>query len=196
MKNRDWSKVKKALYKLQEQDYLLLSANASERSICHKLATYLQEQFADYNVDCEYNLNIENENHHKMIHLLTNEYAAIRSKVSKRRATLLTGVKCLDICVFPDIIIHHRNKTKSNNIIIEIKKSNNMFEARYDELKIIKYTDEHSELHYTTGLFMVLPVKEDIDKPIKVDEYKNGIKIHSYEVPIQTRTRIQRTNRA
>ena len=46
-----------ALSELIERDSFLFEADANERSITHKLAEYLQAQFQDWNVDCEYNRN-------------------------------------------------------------------------------------------------------------------------------------------
>jgi hypothetical protein len=40
-------------------DAWLLEKDLSERSITHKLAEYLQPLFLNYNVDCEYNGNVE-----------------------------------------------------------------------------------------------------------------------------------------
>jgi len=49
--------VDRALTKLLQNDSLLVELNANERSITHKLAEYLQLEFAAWNVDCEYNRN-------------------------------------------------------------------------------------------------------------------------------------------
>jgi hypothetical protein len=48
-------KVKYCLLKLKRRDKYLLEKDLNERTITHKLATYLQEQFQELNVDCEYN---------------------------------------------------------------------------------------------------------------------------------------------
>jgi hypothetical protein len=49
------AKVSSAIDKLMANDRLLLQYDANERSISHKLAEYLQLEFTDWNVDCEYN---------------------------------------------------------------------------------------------------------------------------------------------
>ncbi len=56
----EWEDVKarltEAMRDFLREDHELLSVNASERSMTHKLAEHLQEKFGDkWHVDCEYN---------------------------------------------------------------------------------------------------------------------------------------------
>jgi hypothetical protein len=48
-------KVKCSINKLMEFDDFLLEKDVNERSITHKLAEYMQQEFKDWDVDCEYN---------------------------------------------------------------------------------------------------------------------------------------------
>jgi len=48
-------KVSNAILRFLEKDGLLLEIDANERSISHRLAGYLQEEFLGWDVDCEYN---------------------------------------------------------------------------------------------------------------------------------------------
>ena len=48
-------KVEFCIRQLLRNDRHLLEIKADERSIAHKLAEYLQQQFRDWHVDCEYN---------------------------------------------------------------------------------------------------------------------------------------------
>ena len=48
-------KIKNAYRKLLKNDSCLLAVDANERSITHRFAIYLEDEFPDYNVDCEYN---------------------------------------------------------------------------------------------------------------------------------------------
>ncbi len=49
-------KVQNAIELLLNHDKFLLERDVNERSISHKLASYLQEEFGnEWNVDCEYN---------------------------------------------------------------------------------------------------------------------------------------------
>jgi hypothetical protein len=72
-------KVEVCIRQLFKNDYQLLENDAHERSISHKLAEYLQQQFPDWHVDCEYN------KHYIKIKKLNNKI------------------------VYPDIIVHIRN---------------------------------------------------------------------------------------
>ena len=63
-----------------------------EMAISHKLAEYLQDEFQDWNVDCEYNRDMD-------------------------KVKYLDGTKRF----IPDIVIHKRS-TNKNLIIVEVKK--------------------------------------------------------------------------
>ena len=54
-------RVKYALSELLRYDKWLLTRDASERCIVHKLAIYIEKYFKKYDVDCEYNSNVEND---------------------------------------------------------------------------------------------------------------------------------------
>ena len=88
-----------------KNDSFLVENDASERAIAHKLAEYLQKEFPEWHVDCEYNRNMDQV---------------------KRRADR-TGF-------IPDIIVHLR-ETQSNLIVIEVKKSNGEYNDEEQRLK-------------------------------------------------------------
>ena len=68
----------------------LLQLNANERSITHKLAEYLQREFSDWNVDCEYN--------------------RLGAAIKRLPAPEAIGSDDEDgRTIFPDIIVHRRN---------------------------------------------------------------------------------------
>ena len=48
-------KIKNAYRKFLKNDSCLLAVVANERSITHRFAIYLEDEFPNYNVDCEYN---------------------------------------------------------------------------------------------------------------------------------------------
>ena len=94
------------LLKLKKNDWKLLKSDVNERSITHKLAIYLQENFPNFDVDCEYNRDGLDP---KMLNLPV-------SNILDNDTEAKT--------VFPDIIIHERG-TKNNILVIEVKKSSN-----------------------------------------------------------------------
>jgi hypothetical protein len=129
-------KVETAICLLKKNDVFLLQNNVNERSISHKLAEYLQAQFKSWHVDCEYN----------------RDNARAKSlNLPKRNAP----DDDLDArTVFPDIIVHHRN-TSENLLVIEIKKSNNSEDDKFDRKKIKAFI---KDLKYKYGLFIKFQV--------------------------------------
>ena len=146
---------------LFDNDNWLLKHNLSEQCITHKLAEYLQKIFTDYNVDCEYNGNIENDSERKKISIVKSEL---------RKKGLLTEKEVEEIDkefaerrVFPDIIIHRRGSNEFNLCIIEVKKSNSSISPEYDEIKLKSYTSDNfgNNLKYQLGIFIILIIKKD-----------------------------------
>ena len=130
-----FTKVKEALIVLFGQDHDLLHADASERSITHKLAEYLQRQFRGLNVDCEYN----------------------------RRGHEVKKLEAHD--VLPDVVIHRRLQDTDNLLVIEVKinkkrRSASQGEIDKDRKKLERFTSESGNYKYALGLFMLFDVKE------------------------------------
>lgn len=116
-KNAIARKVHKALQILMERDIALIRDDANERSISHKLAEYLQQQFKQWHVDCEYN----------------------RDGFGPKRLNLnVTATSSDDTharTVFPDIIVHKR-KTRANLLVIEVKKASSPVRNNFDLMKL------------------------------------------------------------
>ena len=125
-------KVKNSLDILIRNDFFLLISDVNERSISHRLAVYLEHQFKDWDVDCEYNRD------HKKIKRLK-----LKPKELKSDDTEATTV-------YPDIIIHKRDK-EDNLLVIEIKKSTNHQSEDFDLEKLRAYREE---LEYRHTLFL------------------------------------------
>ncbi|MFZ5808046.1 MAG: hypothetical protein ACOY16_02090 [Chloroflexota bacterium] len=126
-------KIIRAICNLYQRDPELIQENVNERSITHKLAEYLQDEFPEWHVDCEYNrrgnqvkrLSIENWN------------------VSPEDTEAKT--------VFPDIIVHKR-LTNQNLIILEVKKVRGN-ENTHDIDKLCAFTRDPN-YSYCLGLFL------------------------------------------
>jgi len=137
MKKAKFLQVKKrvtnALNLLYKNDHFLLENNLNERSITHKLAEYLQKEFPDWHVDCEYN-----------------RYADIRKMLNLPKDTI--NWDDLEAkTIYPDIIIHHRN-TNDNLVVIEVKKSNSQIDRTFDENKLIAFT--RNPYYYQLGILV------------------------------------------
>jgi len=113
--------LEEALEQLKDQDSYLFNVDASERSLTHKLAEYIQARLpVGWNVDCEYN---RNKGHTKRL-------------IQKLRETAEPPETYAEIVV-PDIIVHKRGNHESNLLVVEIKKSTNQYsEGRVDKEKL------------------------------------------------------------
>jgi hypothetical protein len=126
--------LNRAIDLLLKRDKELLVLDANERSITHKLAEYLQAEFKDWHVDCEYNRIREAAKH---IHLPSGEVRPDDTNA---------------ITVFPDIIVHKRN-TPENLLVIEVKKSTNPQGEEFDVSKLHAFK---AELGYRHAAFVRL----------------------------------------
>ena len=140
------SRIFTALDILYKNDSFLLGSNVHERSISHKFAEYLQQQFEGWHVDCEYNL------HGIGTKRLPRECNGIRKEY-----------------VYPDIVIHHRN-TNDNLLVIEIKPRASIEVNECDNAKLVEFTRLDGEYADQAGLFIGF---NGINQP-QVIWYKDG----------------------
>jgi len=145
--------VVEALQNVLKNDPYLLEHDINEPTISHRLAVYLEGRFPGFNVDCEYNGNVDADSGRKYIHILKD--------IAKQLGILREGEEnqeVLDRCVFPDIIVHKRgyNGSDNNLLIIEIKKSSNKNNGAWDNEKLSRFTSsEHgNRFNYKYGLFV------------------------------------------
>ncbi len=131
-------KVNGALKKLKEIDHVLLEINVNERTISHKFAEYLQNEFADFSVDCEYNRHLDMK---KILDVPKDpiNWDDVESKT-----------------IFPDIIVHQRTNDKGNLLVIEMKKSSNRVDRQFDMSKIQAMM--MTPFNYQFGLFIAINV--------------------------------------
>lgn len=128
--------VLRAIRHLLVNDDHLFQHDVHERSITHRLACYLQEEFREWHVDCEYNRDCESKDDIK------------RDSNDKKR-----GRK-----IYPDIIVHKRGETQ-NLLAIEAKKEKrktrrrDIGDADRDKLRKLLERYEHA-------LFLSLIVSE------------------------------------
>lgn len=177
-------KVENAICKLFKRDRYLLQNNLNERTIAHKFAMYLQEEFIDYDVDCEYNKNVDEKNGAKNIYILEEELDELRSSIkyvaSKRHEeTKKLKQEFAVISIYPDILVHKRGNNERNLLIIEIKKSTNLTDREFDFKKLQCYTEksEHNKLHYKYGLFIEFITGQKEPGISDMIWYSNGCRI-------------------
>ena len=141
------ARVKNACDRFTTQDSKLLDFDASERSMTHKLAEYLQQEFPGWDVDCEYNRDIQKPK--------SMPWEGCSHLPYKRRRIL------------PDIVIHKRGSDE-NLIVIEAKKSNNRNKSNHDSCKMKVYK---SLLGYRFGYFVTFPIGKGTSSSLDVTEF-------------------------
>jgi len=156
------------------EDFHLIEHDLSEQSISHKLAEKLQWLFPKYNVDCEYNGNVFEDNGKKRITILKNELR--NKKLLRENEEDLSHEICRS--VFPDILVHVRKENKSNLLIIEMKKSSNSTSREYDTMKLKAYTNNYygNQLEYQLGVLVEINTTNDKGN-YEFELYKNGTTI-------------------
>ncbi len=92
------SAVEASIQRLIRHDTHLLDENVHERAITHRLGSYLQDEFPEWHVDCEY------DHDHDVSKWL-------RTPTEQR--------------VLPDIIVHRRGTNAHNLLVIEVKTTSN-----------------------------------------------------------------------
>lgn len=133
-------KVKHAIDHLFRYDEALFRLDVNERSISHKLAAYLQDEFeGEWDVDCEYNRrNHDNENIKKKLMGLPGFTARVGVDDMKAQT------------VYPDIIVHHRDNNE-NCLVIEVKKTSNARGKNFDLEKLRAFKQQ---LNYEHTLYL------------------------------------------
>ena len=141
------------LQQVLDNDRYLLEHDINEPAISHRLAVYLETQFDDFNVDCEYNGNVDADSRRKYIRIL--------GETAERLGKLDENANNQDLvyrCVFPDIIVHKRgqNGSENNLLIVEVKKSSNPDTGEWDAEKLSRFTSSEYENHfnYQHGAFV------------------------------------------
>ena len=137
-------RVNRSIYELYERDYDLIKLDVNERSITHKLGEYLQQQFPDWNVDCEYNRK------GKATKEIREEIGTVQSDDTEGRT------------IYPDIIVHLRN-ADNNLLVIEAKKNVKHIDD-IDRIKI-EYLIECDDFNYQYGCWISF-MKKGILMPI------------------------------
>ena len=156
--------LKSCIQELFTKDLLLIANNVSERSITHKLAEYLQHKFPQYNVDCEYNRNLQNgKGRPKSIWLIKERSVReLKNKYNDTVGSLISKEEVLsDVTSYPDIIIHQRGLNSNNILIIEVKKSNSIIGDDYDISKLNAFTSLGQVYKFKFGAF----IKFNMDPP-------------------------------
>lgn len=140
-------KIQAALTKLCANDEVLLMQGSSERSICFRLGLYLQEQFPEHVVDCEYNRTSGHTSTRKDFIKRLRLQDAVRALAHRGSKMSSTD----EVSVFPDIIIHRREDSEQNLLVIETKKSTSDVSYDFDWHKLKAF---QNQLRYRFAVFL------------------------------------------
>jgi hypothetical protein len=135
--------LRDSIRKLFVDDTLFFSKdyNIHERTVAHRLATYIEKSFPRFDVDVEYNRMRD--------HYGLKDFENI---ISKRLVLRDINGEEQTKNVYPDIIVHKRNQ-QENLIVIELKFSWKNNKKDLDFKKINAYMEQ---LHYRYGVYIEL----------------------------------------
>ena len=124
-------KVQQGLDLLYKHDEYLLTFNASERSITHRLGIYYQSVFKGFDVDCEFNINLGSP---KRMSIRPEDFI-------KRMAVLLRK----------DEAVGELSKALLANEDLSAKELHNVYDQLTDETRIF-YDEEFDVVYFTLTL--------------------------------------------
>lgn len=141
------AKVRLAVDKFRQKDKALIQVDANERSISHKIAQYLQEQFEGdgWHVDCEYNRYGGGDKKDAILFEELGAWLHTEVPITDEDAT----------SIYPDIIVHRR-QTSHNLLVVEVKKSTTTSRSKLDIQKLEALTTKRYKYKYQLGLHLII----------------------------------------
>ncbi|MGA7809152.1 hypothetical protein [Bradyrhizobium sp.] len=114
----------------------LFEKDLGERALTHRLAVYIERQFAGFDVDCDFNRLGERT-------------------LRLPKATIVSTDDTLGKSIFPDIVVHQR-EVPDNLLAIEVRKAANHQPLDHDRHKLRALTDPHLWFAYRIGVLLIL----------------------------------------
>ena len=130
------NKVIAALQEFYAQEKFLLERDLGERTITHRLAVYVERQFAGWQVDCNYDRLGERT-------------------LRLPHGTIVSTDDHLAKSVYPDIVVHQR-EIPNNLLALEVRKASNHQPVEHDQHKLQALTDPHLWFAYRIGVLLLL----------------------------------------
>lgn len=146
--------VELAIGQLIQNEGGILRRGLNELNLSNHLAFYLMPYFSDYDVDTEYNGDINKPNDRKALDIARNRIEAVRQTPNAQNNYKLR----------PDIIIHVRETNEHNLVVIEVKKDSHPKHLKdFDLIKLehltINYLGNH--YNYDLGIALILGTNEN-----------------------------------
>ena len=129
-------KVVAALKEFYAREAFLFLQDLGERTMTHRLAVYLEQQFSSFEVDCNY------------------DRLGVRT-LRLPHGTIVSTDDHLGKSIYPDIVVHQR-EIPNNLLAIEVRKANNHQPIEHDEQKLNALTDPHLWFAYWIGVLLTL----------------------------------------
>ena len=129
-------KVAVALSEFYARETHLLEKDLGERTLTHRLAVALENQFPEWNIDCDYN------------------------RLGERtwrlpKASIVSTDDQLGKSIYPDIVVHRRAMPE-NLLAIDVRKASNHQPPEHDRHKLRGLTDPHGWFAYRIGVLLTL----------------------------------------
>lgn len=131
--------VSNAIHSFLRKEGTLLAIDINERSLTHKLAEHLQSVFGEWDVDCEYNRDI-------------NDVKRLPSP------TVTNTADTEGSTIYPDIVVHQRRQP-NNMLVIEVKKTGSRIlddAVRRDIEKLKGLTSTTGQYQYRCGIYLYI----------------------------------------
>jgi hypothetical protein len=142
------NKLVAAIGEFYAHETFLLERDFGERALTHRLAVYVERQFAGWEVDCEYDRLGERT-------------------LRLPHGTIVSTDDHLAKTVFPDIVVHQR-EVPNNLLAIELRKASNHQPIEHDHLKLRALTDPHLWFAYLIGVLLTVARESVIRSEIYV----------------------------
>jgi hypothetical protein len=144
------NKVLGALGEFYARETHLFEKDLGERTLTHRLAVRLEEQFPGWQVDCDYNRLGERT-------------------LRLPKGTVVSTDDPLGKSIYPDIVVHQR-EIPNNLLAVEVRKAANHQPPEHDQHKLRALTDPHLWFAYWIGVYLVLGRKSVVS-----DVYRGGV---------------------
>ena len=162
-------KINTAIKKFIASEKDILVRKLNERTLSNRLTDYLRPLFNDYNVESEYNGDMDKPNDRKALEIARNKIIEIGYKPNTKNNYKIT----------PDIIIHIRNTNTQNLVVIEVKKDiSPKNDKSFDLIKLQHLTINYEGNHYNyrIGIAIILGTGKKAGE-MEIFYYQNGNRV-------------------
>lgn len=167
-------RVRNAIASFLANDADCLARGLNEVNLSANLAFHLKNEFKEYNVDAEYNGDIDKPNDRKALMIAKSRMSELKRDTSQDDSYNLR----------PDIIVHKRGTNENNLVVIEVKKDiHPKLEKEYDLIKLEHLTINYLGNHYNYRLGIALELGTDKNVgSFKETIFKDGVPISAADL--------------